>query len=186
MKTRISLPTLLPLLLGSALLGACGGEPAVRDDGGAAKDGPSTVAKVTETGDAAGGNGAGGMSPYLMTVYKSPTCSCCKKWVSYMQEEGFAVNAIDTDDGDAIRTEHGLEEGSLKSCHTAVIGGYVIEGHVPSVDVRRLLAERPDDVTGLTAPGMPLGSPGMGSREPKGYDVLAFDENGNARVWSSY
>jgi hypothetical protein len=120
-----------------------------------------------------------------MTVYKSPACSCCKDWVSYIEKAGYSVNAIDHDNLDAIKAEHGLTNPSLKSCHTAIIDGYVIEGHVPVTDIERLLAERPD-VVGLTAPGMPMMSPGMGSETPKDYDVLAFDKNGQSRVYSSY
>lgn len=120
-----------------------------------------------------------------MVVYKSPTCGCCKDWVAYVERAGFSVNAVNHDNVDAIKAEHGLVDASLKSCHTAIIDGYVIEGHVPVSDIERLLAERPD-VVGLTAPGMPMLSPGMGSETPKDYDVLAFDENGRSRVYSSY
>lgn len=120
-----------------------------------------------------------------VVVYKSATCGCCKDWVSYLEEEGFTVTAIDHDNVDQIRAENGLTEPGLKSCHTALVDGYVIEGHVPVSDIERLLAERPA-VVGLTAPGMPVMSPGMGSRTPEGYDVLAFQKDGRSRVYSSY
>jgi len=120
-----------------------------------------------------------------MTVYKSPTCGCCHEWVDYMKSEGFSVTAIDTDDVESIKAEHGLNSPELKSCHTALVDGYVIEGHVPANDVKRLLTQRPD-IVGLTAPGMPMMSPGMASLTPKDYDVLAFQEDGRTRVWSSY
>lgn len=120
-----------------------------------------------------------------MTVYKSPTCGCCKEWVTYIEKAGYSVNAIDHDNVDAVKASHGLTDPSLKSCHTAVIDGYVIEGHVPLSDIERLLSERPD-VVGLTAPGMPMMSPGMGSETPKDYDVLAFDKDGRSQVYSSY
>ncbi|MBX2879710.1 MAG: DUF411 domain-containing protein [Granulosicoccus sp.] len=125
------------------------------------------------------------LAELTMTVYKSPTCGCCKAWVRYMQTEGFSVTAVDTDDVDSIKAKLGLTSPELKSCHTAVVDGYVIEGHVPAKDVSRLLTERPD-IIGLTAPGMPMMSPGMGSLIPKDYDVLAIDKDGRARVWSSY
>ncbi len=102
-----------------------------------------------------------------------------------MQTEGFTVTAVETDDVDSIKAKYGLTSPELKSCHTAVLDGYVVEGHVPASDVRKLLAERPD-IVGLTAPGMPMMSPGMGNLTPKDYDVLAFDENGRTRVWSAY
>lgn len=120
-----------------------------------------------------------------MVVYKSPTCGCCQAWVDYVENAGFSVSAINHDDVDTIKTKHGLTNPSLKSCHTAIVEGYVIEGHVPVSDIERLLAERPD-IVGLTAPGMPMMSPGMGSEIPKDYDVLAFDEQGNSQIFSSY
>lgn len=121
----------------------------------------------------------------VMTVYKSPTCGCCQDWITYIESAGYSVNDIDHDNIDAIKAEYGLTAPSLKSCHTAVIDGYVIEGHVPVTDIERLLSERPD-VVGLTAPGMPMMSPGMGSELPKDYDVLAFDKDGHSQVYSSY
>jgi hypothetical protein len=121
----------------------------------------------------------------MMTVYKSPTCGCCKDWVTYIEKAGYSVNAIDLEDVDTIKTKYGLINPSLKSCHTAIIDGYVVEGHVPVTDIERLLSERPD-VVGLTAPGMPMMSPGMGSELPIDYDVLAFDKDGSSQVFSSY
>ena len=121
----------------------------------------------------------------LITVYKSASCGCCKKWVSYLEDEGFSVKSINHDDVDMIKAENGLTDPSLKSCHTALVDGYVIEGHVPANDIERLLSERPKMV-GLAAPGMPMMSPGMNSLIPQGYDVLSFSENGAATVFSSY
>jgi hypothetical protein len=120
-----------------------------------------------------------------MVVYKSSTCGCCEQWVHYVEKAGFSVRAIDHENVDAIKAVHGLTNPALKSCHTAIVDGYVIEGHVPASDIERLLAERPD-VVGLSAPGMPMMSPGMGSETPKDYDVLAFDKQGRSRVYASY
>ncbi|MBI5137725.1 MAG: DUF411 domain-containing protein [Nitrospirae bacterium] len=127
--------------------------------------------------------GAGGPA---VTVYKSPSCECCGDWITHLRAEGFTVTAIDLDDMDAVKAENGVLH-SLASCHTALVGGYVIEGHVPAADIQRLLAERPP-VRGLTAPGMPKKSPGMQApgKVPEGYDVLSFDGNGNTRVFSRY
>ena len=125
------------------------------------------------------------LASLTMTVYKSPTCGCCSGWVDYMQAEGFAVESVNTDDVDSIKTKYGLTSPELKSCHTAIVDGYVIEGHVPANDVKRLLTERPG-IVGLTAPGMPMMSPGMSSRIPQDYDVLAVDDMGRTRVWSAY
>jgi hypothetical protein len=125
------------------------------------------------------------LSQLTMTVYKSPTCGCCSGWVEYMQEEGFKVNSIDTNDMDSVKTRLGLTDPRLHSCHTAVIDGYIVEGHVPADDVKRLLSEKPA-ILGLTAPGMPMMSPGMASRTPQGYDVLSVDEAGIPYLWSAY
>ena len=118
-------------------------------------------------------------------VWKTPTCGCCAGWVAYLEEEGFEVVAHDVEDVDPFRAELGLTDARLKSCHTAKVGDYVVEGHVPVSDIERLLAERPD-VVGISAPGMPPMSPGMGSREPKGYDVVSFDADGEVAVFSSH
>ena len=80
----------------------------------------------------------------------------------------------------------GLPDPNLGSCHTGIIDGYLVEGHVPANDIKRLLRERPDNVKGLTAPGMPMMSPGMASRDPKDYDVLSFTESGGTAIYSSY
>lgn len=118
-----------------------------------------------------------------VTVYKSPTCGCCKKWVEHLQANGFSVKAVDTEDV----VKHKLANGvpyELGSCHTALVGGYVVEGHVPASDIKRLLKERPP-VRGLAVPGMPIGSPGMeqGAHKQR-YEVLTFDKQGKTTVFS--
>lgn len=121
-----------------------------------------------------------------IVMYKSPGCECCTKWADHMREAGYRVVEHKRDDMNVFKSEHGVTE-RLASCHTALIDGYVIEGHVPSSDVDRLLKERPK-VVGLTAPGMPMKSPGMQAKglPPKGYDVLAFDQQGEAKVFNHY
>ena len=98
-------------------------------------------------------------APYKLTVFRSPTCGCCGDWLDYMKTEGFQIKDNVTEDMDTVKQTYGVSKG-LDSCHTALIDGYVVEGHVPANDVRRLLSERPN-VAGITAPGMPMGSPGM-------------------------
>lgn len=120
-----------------------------------------------------------------MVVYKSRSCACCKDWVEYIRKAGFTVESVNHHNVNSIKEKHGLTDPSLKSCHTAIIDGYVIEGHVPVSDIERLLATRPA-IVGLTAPGMPMMSPGMGSDTPQDYDVLAFSKNGTSRVYASY
>lgn len=120
-------------------------------------------------------------------VWKDPNCGCCKDWVSHMQANGFEVTVHDTGNN-AVRSKLGLPQ-KLGSCHTALVGGYLIEGHVPAGDVRKLLAQKPEAM-GLTVPGMRVGSPGMdgavygGRRDP--YDVLLVARDGSTRVFSSY
>lgn len=123
-------------------------------------------------------------SAQTVTVYKSPTCGCCTGWVDYLRNEGFAVETIDLQNLDPIKEKYGVSR-QLQSCHTALVDGYVVEGHVPVDDIRRMLKEKPE-ITGLTAPGMPAMSPGMASLEPKNYDVLSFDEAGGVEVYSRY
>ncbi|MEM1270614.1 MAG: DUF411 domain-containing protein [Bacteroidota bacterium] len=94
-----------------------------------------------------------------VTTYKTPTCGCCTLWVDHMREAGFEVEAIDFDTLDDVKQQYGISL-QLQSCHTSVVDGYIVEGHVPASDVKRLLAERPD-AGGLAVPGMPIGSPGM-------------------------
>lgn len=121
----------------------------------------------------------------VVTVYKSATCGCCKNWVAHLRENGFEVEAVDTEQLDRIKAEHGVP-GQLRSCHTAVVDGYVIKGHVPADLVRRFLAERPPEAAGLAVPGMPIGSPGMEvpGRPAESYDVIAFTEDGRAAVYA--
>ena len=115
-------------------------------------------------------------------VYKSPTCGCCVKWVEHLEEAGFEVTVEDVNDVVAVKTAMGVP-GDLGSCHTATVGDYVIEGHVPAENIKELLADAPD-VAGLAVPGMPIGSPGMEGPNARPYDVLAFDEAGNRGVFA--
>ncbi len=122
-----------------------------------------------------------------ITVYKSPTCSCCSEWVKHLEKEGFNVTTHDRNDMDNIRKSFGVKT-HLASCHTATIGNYVIEGHVPAADIKKLLREKPAEVAGLTAPGMPQHSPGMQppGEKPRDYNVLSFDKEGGTRIYAKY
>ena len=121
-----------------------------------------------------------------LAVYKSPTCACCEGWISHMRQAGFTVAVHVTSDVRAFRLGRGMPD-ALGSCHTGVIDGYLVEGHVPAADVIRLLAERPEAL-GLTAPGMPLGSPGMetpdGRKQP--FDTLLVLRSGQTRVFARH
>ena len=120
-------------------------------------------------------------------IWKDPSCGCCHDWMEHMQANGFSFTVHDTGNN-AVRAQLGLPQ-KLGSCHTALVGGYLIEGHVPASDVRALLQQKPKAL-GLAVPGMPVGSPGMDGavygnrRDP--YDVLLVARNGSTRVFSSY
>ena len=123
----------------------------------------------------------------LVEVWKSPSCGCCKDWVAHMEAHGFAVKVHDTGNT-AMRGRLGIPM-ALGSCHTALVAGYTLEGHVPAADVKRLLAQRPQAV-GLAVPGMPVGSPGMdgpeyGTRRDR-YEVLLVRKDGSHRVFATY
>ena len=119
-----------------------------------------------------------------MTVWKSPLCGCCGKWVEHMENAGFKVTVKNTDTLEKVKKLAGIPE-DLQSCHTATVGGYTIEGHVPAKDVKRLLENRPK-VEGLAVPGMPSGSPGMENGERDAYDVVTFSRDGKTKLFSSH
>ena len=124
-----------------------------------------------------------GQESPAITVYKSPSCGCCAKWVDYLEENGFEVRSVDTHETAKMKMRYGVP-GDLRSCHTAVVDGYVIEGHVPVEEIKTMLSEKPD-VTGLAVPGMPVGSPGMEGDRVDPYDVISFTKNGKRTVFSS-
>jgi len=122
-----------------------------------------------------------------MEVFKSPTCGCCAKWVEHARGGGFTVKVTDLADADldALKEKHGIPR-TAQSCHTGLVGGYVVEGHVPVTEVQRLLKERPA-VAGIAVGGMPLGSPGMEvpGQPPHTYNVVTFDKQGALKVYST-
>ncbi len=120
-----------------------------------------------------------------VTVYKHASCGCCGKWVEHLEANGFQVKTVNLDQNRLyrIKQKFGVRPDQ-QACHTAVVDGYVVEGHVPARVIRRLLRERPD-VKGLTVPGMPLGSPGMEGPNARPYPVLTFDGKGNSRVYET-
>ena len=118
-----------------------------------------------------------------VVVYKSPTCGCCKDWVKHLKESGYTVEEHNRPNMSPIKTELGVPR-HLQSCHTAKVGGDVVEGHVPADVIARLLKEKPQ-VKGLAVPGMPMGSPGMDGPRRDAYDVLTFQQNGKTAVYAS-
>ena len=119
-----------------------------------------------------------------ITVYKDPSCGCCKSWVEHLIKHGYRVDAKDTRSMTEIKRTLGVPD-PLSACHTAVVSGYLIEGHVPAADIARLLKEKPK-VAGLAVPGMPMGSPGMEGPRSQHYQVLSFDKAGKTKVFASY
>lgn len=118
-------------------------------------------------------------------MHKDPNCGCCSAWAEHLAANGFRVKTVATVDMQSVKRRFAVPR-RLTSCHTAKVGGYVIEGHVPAAAIKRLLRDRPA-VAGLSVPGMPLGSPGMevpGKKDP--YDVLAFDRAGKIQVFARY
>jgi hypothetical protein len=122
--------------------------------------------------------------PRIIQVYKSPACGCCQKWVDYVQRQGYSVIVSNVTDMNSVRRELGVPS-RFASCHTAVVGGYFIEGHVPAEDISRLLAEHPD-ISGLAVPGMPIGSPGMEGPNAQPYSVLAVQKDGKIEVFAEH
>ena len=118
----------------------------------------------------------------MITVYKSPSCGCCGKWVDYLRANGFEVKVVDMDDLTEIKSASGVPR-QLQTCHTAVVEGYVVEGHVPVDALRSLLHDRPK-VAGIGVPGMPIGAPGMDGSPAQHYDVMAWDKTGKTTVYA--
>jgi hypothetical protein len=173
MKTTVTFLALVAM----TSLAACAQDPAADAGVDAATASDAAIAgEAAVTADA-------GLPPVV--VYKLATCGCCQTWSEHMQAAGFPVETRDTQDLDAIKTEAGVPFGQ-GSCHTAKVGDYFVEGHVPADDVKRLLAERPDAL-GLAVPGMPIGSPGMEQGDvSEPYDVLLVAKDGSTTVFAHH
>ena len=125
------------------------------------------------------------MEGKTMTVYKSPSCGCCTKWIDIMKSEGFKVNSIETNEVNNIKQKAGLQAGQT-SCHTAFVDGYVIEGHVDYSAIKKMLVEKPN-ILGITVPGMPIGSPGMEQGNTKqAYNILYVNKDGSTGVYEAH
>lgn len=123
--------------------------------------------------------------PVDIIVYRSPTCGCCGKWIQHLKQNNFNVKDILTDDMNEIKDKYGVPK-EMASCHTALVNGYVIEGHVPASDILKLLTSKPN-VVGLAVPGMVTGSPGMEMGDAKHpYDVMSFDKEKHFQIFNSY
>jgi hypothetical protein len=127
-----------------------------------------------------------GSAPTPITVYKSSSCGCCAKWIDHVRTKGFEPTVFDEAAMDSVKDQLGVPD-AVRSCHTALMEKYLIEGHVPAADMRRLLAEKPN-IAGLAVPGMPSGTPGMARPGAKiaGFEVIAFQTDGTTRTFSRY
>lgn len=185
-------PTLLVLTALLLATSACARSPAANTEGATAQQSPPAAAPQASAASAASAASpvpavpAAALPPVV--VHKSATCGCCKLWVEHLQAAGFRVEVRDEDDQQllAVKERIGVPYGK-GSCHTAEVGGYFVEGHVPAEDIKRLLAERPD-AKGLVLPGMPLGSPGMevpdGTVQP--YTVELVDRAGTTAAFAQH
>ena len=120
-----------------------------------------------------------------LTIYKSASCGCCAKWVEHVEKHGFTVTVVNVDDVMAVKAKAGIPD-KLASCHTSKVGGYVVEGHVPAADIKKLLAQKPK-AKGIAVPGMPMGAPGMehgDHRQP--YQTLLIKADGSTAVFAQH
>ncbi len=145
---------------------------------------PSGGQKSASSGDTSAGPTLPKTRKAAMTVYRDPSCGCCEAWARIAGDAGYQVALLDDNNMTAVKQRLGVP-ADLASCHTAVVDGFVVEGHVPLDQVDRLLRERPSDIKGIAVPGMPVGSPGMevpdGRTEP--YQVIAFNEEGGTSLY---
>ena len=189
--SRISIHRVVPgfaWALAFTAVAACGGSPGGDANAPAQASSPAAnAAPAPATSEAAAPANPADPNAPLAVVYKSSTCGCCNNWVGHMRQSGFRVETHDVDPQpqlDAVKDQQHVP-GNLRSCHTARVGNYVIEGHVPADLVQRLLREHPADIAGLAVPGMVTGSPGMEGPDPQHYDVIAFTRDGQTRVYAS-
>ena len=146
--------------------------------------GPSPREKTAETRPLNAAQSPAAVRPAAMTVYRDPSCGCCEAWAAMARNAGYKVNLIDHPDMPAIKGQYGVPD-ELLSCHTTIVGGYTVEGHVPLEDVARLLKDKSKTIRGIAVAGMPRGSPGMevpdGSKDA--FQVMAFDAAGNTGIY---
>ncbi len=120
-----------------------------------------------------------------IVVHRSPTCGCCGKWVDHLKQNNFKVQEVITEDVQAVKDNYGVTK-EMASCHTAIVDGYVVEGHVPASDIRTMLKNKPE-ITGIAVPGMPKGTPGMEMDGAKdAYQVLSFNKKNQYQVFNNY
>ena len=168
------------LLIGVIAVGAVAALSVVFTAGGSESETETREGIVESSGTP---NGVDSTALPTMQVFKSPTCGCCSGWVEHVEGEGFQTEVQNTDAIVDVKRREGVP-ADLQSCHTALVDGYVIEGHVPADVIKRLLRDRPE-IAGLAAPGMPVGSPGMEGPNAQPYDIIAFTRDGQRSVYAT-
>lgn len=161
---------------------ACGTESAPAANSLSGGGGPAAVASAPAPGGTA--VSIAEVPDEVISVYMSPTCGCCGKWVEHLRNAGFQVAVTEVDDVRPVKTRLGIAPGHW-SCHTATVGDYLIEGHVPAEDIARMLTDKPQ-IRGIAVPDMPIGSPGMEGSWKEAYDVLALHHDGAVSVYASH
>ncbi len=180
----------LALLSGASLLTACTAKDSATTNAAPSADPHAAHKSQAHSAPKASPPTPAGMSTVaFIEVWKTPTCGCCKMWIEHLEKEGFSVKANDVQQTAPMRTKLGIPD-DMGSCHTGLIAGFAIEGHVPASEIKRLLAEPENlrqQVIGLSVPGMPIGSPGMemGTKRDK-FDVMLVLKSGQHRVYQSY
>lgn len=180
----------LALLSGASLLTACTAKDSATTNAAPSADPHAAHKSQAHSAPKASTPTPAGMSTVaFIEVWKTPTCGCCKMWIEHLEKEGFSVKANDVQQTAPMRTKLGIPD-DMGSCHTGLIAGFAIEGHVPASEIKRLLAEPENlrqQVIGLSVPGMPIGSPGMkmGTKRDK-FDVMLVLKSGPHRVYQSY
>lgn len=174
------------------LVAACGTGDGNNLDDARVSDGAYALGASGEAAPDASGQAAPGATASIAwtdgdalptaLVYKTPACGCCNLWVDHLRDAGFEVDARNLNDIIPVKIDAGVPP-RMSSCHTALIDGYVVEGHIPAEHVKRLLDERPD-IVGIAVPGMPIGSPGMEGLGARPYQVLSWDRQGNVEVYA--
>ena len=184
---RAFLPSIarVTIAAGAMVVAACATPPADEPAPSAEAATPAAGPAIATPAAAASADAATVADTVSITVYKEPTCGCCAKWVEHIEAHGFRVDARDVADVHSIKGDLGVPS-QVATCHTGLVGGYIVEGHVPADIIRRMLRERPP-IVGIAVAGMPMGSPGMegdGSRKDR-YDVIAIGRDGRTSVYAT-
>ncbi len=167
------------MIAAAFLVAACSKAPAVNQS---ATSSSATVASTPAQAPVAATLTANDGKLIPIKVYKDPNCGCCKEWVKHLEANGFQVETMDMPDMSMVKQKYGVKQ-EIQACHTAIVGDYVVEGHVPADLIKQMLKDKPK-IAGIAVPGMPQGSPGMDGATKERYDILTFDRAGRTTVYA--